>query len=260
MSLVDAILVDVGMGDRAGEEGIEETVWEMMQQESPFQKKGRLTNANRFIATVREGARQNRYFHMKRYAYLRLSLEMDFWRGDKLNQLRLGDNGAGSSNMAGEGDKAPTGRMSAEEQALRASCANAMSVAAMLFSDEENQERQACVSGMMRFWDEWHSTQSKALRNTRDASEWALLQVSGGGGGPADGVRHMGLVAVDRGLGRVRHSWRQAVGGRLERPIGVAGHDIQAGQLVLVVRHLDIAYVWVAIAAMLVDVEGLARL
>lgn len=175
-SMVIDILFDLDLQHRATEEGIEEVVWEMMQQDSPFAKKGRMTDANRFIATVREGHRQHKNFNLKKYAYLRLSLEMDFLRGEKLKRLRLG----GANNDAGEGEeKGRTGRTSAEELALRGACANSMAVATMILADPENQHRQGCLSTMMTQWDKWHSHQSKSLRSTGGALEWCLRQVQG---------------------------------------------------------------------------------
>lgn len=176
MSMVIDILFDQDLEHRASEEHIEEVVWDMMQQDSPFAKKGRMTDANRFIATVREGQRQHKSFHMKKYAYLRLSLEMDFLRGERLQRLRLDGPSGASANSEGKGR---TGRTSAEEMALRGACANSMAVATMILADAENQHRQGCLSMMMTELDTWDSHQSKSLRTTAGALEWSLDQKQG---------------------------------------------------------------------------------
>ena len=93
--LAVAMLRDKGWEDMAGSDDVEEILWDLLREASPFTKKGCKGNLNRFMSVVRELRALDKDWHTTQYGWVLCSLELDFFKGTKflelLSKLNLGE-------------------------------------------------------------------------------------------------------------------------------------------------------------------------
>ena len=172
------ILHDLGMDSHIGDDGIQEQLWEICFDASPWQKKGTKMNANRFMGAASRPMQEDQHWHMRLWGYTHICIELDMLQGKEFNKMVIPTAAPGDGQDHPE-DTAQLRQPLPEEKMLRRACQNAMVVAVMMLSDPDNQYRQRCICTAAKPWSAWHSQQNELLRSTTMSGDWLERQLSG---------------------------------------------------------------------------------
>lgn len=122
-------------------------------------------NSSKFLAGLLKFRQEEQWFSMRLFGYLHLALELNMLTGHQLQTILVPASRAYDRPPADGEEAEPLRRPVPEEQALRNSCKNSVTLACAVFSDCDNLTRQRLISRLLEPWREWFSTQSTMLRS-----------------------------------------------------------------------------------------------
>ena len=173
------MLRDKGWEDMAGSDDVEETLWGLLTEASPFKAKGCKGSMNRFMSVVRELRQLDKDWHTTLYGWQLCSLELDFFKGakflDLLSKLNLGELlQTDVDQAAGASLRLP----SAAEKAVKVAGCNAIVSGVVFLMEEHNQNIGRVILAICESQDKWHSHQNKTLRSCAESKDWLYEQVA----------------------------------------------------------------------------------
>ena len=141
-------------------------MWEYLRATSPFTKKGRRCNLNRFMGIVERPEALLPDWGRDVFERTYVALELDMLRGRKLEERIRVREGPPADRQGGEA-LGPTGEAlgsTVEDRTLRSCCANAVGISVMLLSDVRNKRTVESVLASATPLRGWHCHQSTELR------------------------------------------------------------------------------------------------
>lgn len=88
-AMLPLILADMQMEHRIGDETVEKEVWQTMQDDGPWNRKGCHQHPSRFLAPVRLAKAEMPLWHLRCSRYTYASIELGFLSGSELQKLVL---------------------------------------------------------------------------------------------------------------------------------------------------------------------------
>lgn len=150
-------------------------IWQALQRDNPWSRKGSKLLRSRFMAFVREARKESAQFIARAFGYLFVCAELGWLPSVNplpLHTARLGDSEPAQGSTASKVE-AP------EEKAMRTTGQNSMTMAAVTFSTKGHAQRLRIVIELCSPLEQWHSEQNKVLRSVAQSEDWWLQQVGG---------------------------------------------------------------------------------
>lgn len=170
------ILEDLGWGDKAGEEGIEELLWQRCKEDSPFRVKSGKEASSRFMGYIKRSIYEEPFWNQRAFSYTYLALEMGWLKGAAFEKLIM----PLDANLGPLEDASKMVRGQAADEALvRKSCRNIVVLAVFFLDNPDNQARQRILTKVGRVWLPWHSLQNKQLRRAGHSGPWLQQEIGG---------------------------------------------------------------------------------
>jgi hypothetical protein len=169
-----------GTPERVHEKGVEIEVWNELCSGAPWRRRGSIVSDTRFFSSVRESRSEDRVWHSRYFAYALACIEFDLLHGQKFKDFfKLKK--AAPLVAATDADKEATLKSAVQQNqvAVRASCANLLVLAAMMYSSDSNQHLERIILKASLPLEKWHSEQNLALRKMDSSLTWPLEQMSG---------------------------------------------------------------------------------
>ena len=167
--LLPHILDERGEGHRRTEPGIEEVVWQELQEGFPWRRRGTPVSDTRFFATVRESRSEDQQWHHRLLGYTLACLELDLLKGAKLEKIAFSVPVGAKQTMQSAS--------ASDEAGLRKICGNLLVMATMMYGSSEHRLLQRLVVAVSSPLEEWHGMQNKALRSASATVPWLTDQL-----------------------------------------------------------------------------------
>lgn len=178
--LFSSILRDRGWEGRRGEEGLYEEVHATLASSRCFQVKGSKVSFTRFFDTVKQAKEEDVWWHSRLYGMLCALLfthQLDACTHEQFAS------GLVKQKMSLP-DACPDERISMKDtaytSAVKEYATNHLVLAAMVYSDSSNQDKQRLVPVGSDPARRWHSQQNAQCRSAAGGMAWLLTQAGGG--------------------------------------------------------------------------------
>ncbi|CAK0849458.1 unnamed protein product, partial [Prorocentrum cordatum] len=153
-------------------------VWDYLKAQLPFKPKDFKCSFGRFLSVVKKP--MGRLPEWKQDAFCRtyIAIECDFLGGEKFGvEIRVAGAPAGSA-----GDLAHTHRsvIGTIDRSVRDSCANAVSLSALMLSNESNRRLRSCVLAACQPLKLREGRADKVYRPAAECRDWAIDQATVG--------------------------------------------------------------------------------
>lgn len=155
--------------------------WELCGDSGPLRRRHYKCNLNRFHGFTERGLQEQHCWWVRLFQYLFVSIEMDYLRGKKLQTLKMKMDSA--SVMGGNADVDRTtsrSRPSIDDKAIRASCANAYTIATVMHADITNLWKLKQFVAVAAENKKWQGLANQRLRSVGMTEPWLKEQIRGG--------------------------------------------------------------------------------